>query len=51
MAAARVISELASHAVDLGAHGLDPVYGYGLVAADLGPDIHLAGLRARMTRK
>jgi hypothetical protein len=46
-AAARVISELASHAVDLGAHGLDPVYGYGLVAADLGPDIRLAGLRAR----
>ncbi len=24
-------------AVDLGARGLDPVYGYGLVAADLGP--------------
>jgi subtilisin family serine protease len=47
VAAARVISELASHAVDLGAHGLDPVYGYGLVAADLGPDIRLAGLRAR----
>jgi hypothetical protein len=47
MAAARVIADLASHAVDLGAHGLDPVYGYGLVAADLGPDIRLAGLRAR----
>ncbi len=46
-AAARAIRELADHAVDLGAHGVDPVYGYGLVAADLGPDIRLAGLRAR----
>jgi subtilisin family serine protease len=45
--AARAISDLAGHAVDLGAHGLDPVYGYGLVAADLGPDIRLAGLHAR----
>ncbi len=44
-AAARAISALASRAVDLGAHGLDPVYGYGLVAADLGPDMRLAGLR------
>jgi hypothetical protein len=47
VAAARAISALASRAVDLGAHGLDPVYGYGLVAADLGPDMRLAGLRAR----
>jgi hypothetical protein len=46
-AATRAISDLASHAVHMGAHGLDPVYGYGLVAADLGPDIRLAGLRAR----
>jgi hypothetical protein len=46
VAAARAISALASRAVDLGAHGLDPVYGYGLVAADLGPDMRLAGLRA-----
>jgi subtilisin family serine protease len=45
--AARAISALASRAVDLGAHGLDPVYGYGLVAADLGPDMRLAGLRAQ----
>jgi subtilisin family serine protease len=44
--AAHAISDLAGHAVDLGAHGLDPVYGYGLVAADLRPDIRLAGLRA-----
>ena len=47
IAAARAISDLAQHAVDLGVHGLDPVYGYGLVAADLGPDIRLAGLQAR----
>ncbi len=46
-AAARAISDLADRAVDLGARGLDPVYGYGLVAAELGPDIRLAGLRAR----
>jgi hypothetical protein len=46
-AAQRAISDLADRAVDLGARGVDPVYGYGLVAADLGPDIRLAGLRAR----
>jgi subtilisin family serine protease len=47
VAAAQAASNLAARAVDLGAHGLDPVYGYGLVAADLGPDMRLAGLRAR----
>jgi subtilisin family serine protease len=47
LAAAQAVSNLAARAVDLGAHGLDPVYGYGLVAADLGPDMRLAGLRAR----
>ena len=47
VAAARAISDLADRAVDLGARGVDPVYGYGLVAADLGPDLRLAGLRAR----
>jgi hypothetical protein len=47
VAAARAISDLADRAVDLGARGVDPVYGYGLVAADLGPDMRLAGLRAR----
>jgi hypothetical protein len=45
-AAARAITDLAGHAVDLGTHGVDPVYGYGLVGGDLGPDIRLAGLRA-----
>jgi subtilisin family serine protease len=47
VAAAQAVNDLAARAVDLGARGLDPVYGYGLVAADLGPDIRLAGLRAR----
>jgi subtilisin family serine protease len=46
VAATQAVSDLAARAVDLGARGLDPVYGYGLVAADLGPDIRLAGLRA-----
>ena len=46
-AAARAINDLAGRAVDLGAHGVDPVYGYGLVGGDLGPDIRLAGLRAQ----
>jgi subtilisin family serine protease len=45
-AAARAINDLAARAVHLGAHGLNPVYGYGLVAADLGPDLRLAGLQA-----
>ncbi|MGC1458298.1 MAG: S8 family serine peptidase [Steroidobacteraceae bacterium] len=47
VAAAQAVSDLAARAVDLGARGFDPVYGYGLVAADLGPDLRLAGLRAR----
>jgi subtilisin family serine protease len=47
VAAAQAVNDLAARAVDLGARGLDPVYGYGLVAGDLGPDIRLAGLRAR----
>jgi hypothetical protein len=45
-AAAHAIDTLKGRAVDLGAHGTDPVYGYGLVGADLGPDIRLAGLPA-----
>jgi Subtilase family len=45
-AAARAINDLAARAVHLGANGLNPVYGYGLVAADLGPDLRLAGLQA-----
>jgi subtilisin family serine protease len=47
VAATQAVNDLAARAVDLGARGPDPVYGYGLVAADLGPDIRLAGLRAR----
>jgi hypothetical protein len=46
-AASRAINDLAARAVHLGAQGLNPVYGYGLVAADLGPDLRLAGLQAR----
>jgi subtilisin family serine protease len=46
VAAAQAVGKLAARAFDLGAQGLDPVYGYGLVAADLGPDMRLAGLRA-----
>jgi subtilisin family serine protease len=45
-AASRAINDLAARAVHLGAQGLNPVYGYGLVAADLGPDLRLAGLQA-----
>jgi hypothetical protein len=40
--AARAIAELAAHAVDLGAPGPDPVYGFGLVGADTRPEIALA---------
>jgi hypothetical protein len=46
-AASRAINDLAGRAVDLGARGLDPIYGYGLVGADLGPSIRLVGLRAQ----
>ena len=44
-AATHAIDDLEAHAIHLGASGQNPVYGYGLVAADLGPDIRLAGLR------
>lgn len=40
--AARVIEGLERRAIDLGARGVDPVYGYGLVGADLGPEPALA---------
>ena len=46
-AALRAVAALASHAIDLGARGPDPVYGYGLVGGDLGPPPELVGLRAQ----
>src|SRR5262249_45416746 len=45
--AARAVDELAHKAQDLGAAGVDPIYGYGLVGADLAPMSRLAGARAR----
>ena len=41
------IDELAHRAISLGGHAPDRTYGYGLVGADLGPDLRLVGLRAR----
>jgi subtilisin family serine protease len=41
-AAARAVSDLAAHAIDLGAPGPDPVYGFGLVGGDLRPELALA---------
>jgi subtilisin family serine protease len=46
-AAARAVDDLAHRAIDLGAAGPDPVYGWGLVGADLGPEPRLASVRAR----
>jgi subtilisin family serine protease len=46
-AAARAVDDLARSALDLGAAGLDPTYGYGLVGAELAPAVRLAGARAR----
>jgi subtilisin family serine protease len=43
--AARAITELADAAIDLGDPGPDPVYGYGLVGASLGPEPALARFR------
>ena len=45
--ALRAIDDLAHRAISLGGHIPDRTYGYGLVGADLGPDLRLAGLRAR----
>jgi subtilisin family serine protease len=45
-AAERAVAELAAHAVDLGAPGPDPVYGFGLVGGDLRPELALAARRA-----
>jgi subtilisin family serine protease len=44
--AARAIAELEAGAVDLGAPGPDPVYGFGLVGADMRPELALVGSRA-----
>jgi len=41
-AAARALESLERRAVDLGARGVDSVYGYGLVGADLRPEPALA---------
>ena len=40
--AQRAVADLESHAIDLGAPGLDPVYGFGLVGGDLHPEVALA---------
>ena len=45
VAAQRVVSELAAHAIDLGAPGPDPIYGFGLVGGDLRPELALASSR------
>ena len=44
--AQRAIADLATHAIDLGAPGPDPVYGFGLVGGDLRPEIALVGSRS-----
>jgi len=41
-AAERAVSDLAAHAIDLGAPGPDPIYGFGLVGGDLRPELALA---------
>lgn len=45
-AAQRAVADLASHAIDLGAPGPDPIYGFGLVGADLRPELALVGRRS-----
>jgi subtilisin family serine protease len=44
--AQRAVADLAAHAVDLGAPGPDPVYGFGLVGGDLRPELDLVGSRS-----
>jgi len=46
-AAARAVDELARSAMDLGAPGSDPVYGYGAVGVDRAPQARLAGAHAQ----
>jgi subtilase family protein len=45
-AAQRAVSALAAHAIDLGAPGPDPIYGFGLVGGDLRPELALVGRRS-----
>jgi len=45
-AAQRAVSDLAAHAIDLGAPGPDPIYGFGLVGSDLRPQLALASARS-----
>jgi subtilisin family serine protease len=45
-AAQRAVSDLAAHAIDLGAPGPDPIYGFGLVGGDLRPELALVGRRS-----
>ncbi|MDB6045116.1 MAG: hypothetical protein JWM63_3667 [Gammaproteobacteria bacterium] len=42
-AAEQVVADLARRALDLGAPGPDPIYGFGLVGGDLRPEIALVG--------
>jgi subtilisin family serine protease len=42
-AAQQAVADLARRALDLGAPGPDPIYGFGLVGADLRPEIALVG--------
>jgi hypothetical protein len=42
-AASRAVAALAARAVDLGAPGPDPVYGFGLVGGDMHPELALVG--------
>jgi subtilisin family serine protease len=45
-AAQGAVADLAARAIDLGAPGPDPVYGFGLVGGDLHPEIALVGSRS-----
>ena len=49
-AAGAAVSGLARAAVDAGAHGPDPVYGHGLVAADHRVEPRTVGARGQLTR-
>jgi subtilisin family serine protease len=46
VAAQRAVADLAARAIDLGAPGPDPVYGFGLVGGDLRPELALVGGRS-----